>query len=172
MEALIELLFELFAELFIEGFFFIISRAFVEFSSKYNSNKKFSLLFRSIFFSLLFVSLIALLIFALFNKRKLYPTVLLVYFLFYTCMLIGKWINTTFQGGNMKLFFRINRSVLNYLLGISLIVVSCIWNRNSSSLNQSAIVVIICSCIGIVINIIGDIISSQRKQKNILEQGE
>ena len=77
--------------------------------------------------------------------------------------MIGRWLNITFQEGSLKLFFRINRSVLNYLLGISLIVVSCIWNRNEvSNLNQSAIVVIICSSIGIIINIIGDIITSMR----------
>lgn len=78
-------------------------------------------------------------------------------------MMIGRWLNITFQEGSLKLFFRINRSVLNYLLAISLIVVSCIWNRNEvSNLNQSAIVVIICSSIGIIINIIGDIITSMR----------
>ena len=78
-------------------------------------------------------------------------------------MMIGRWLNITFQEGSLKLFFRINRSVLNYLLAISLIVVSCIWNRNEvSNLNQSAIVVIICSSIGIIINIIGDIITSIR----------
>lgn len=78
-------------------------------------------------------------------------------------MMIGRWLNITFQEGSLKLFFRINRSVLNYLLAISLIVVSCIWNRNdASNLNQSAIVVIICSSIGIIINIIGDIITSMR----------
>ena len=77
--------------------------------------------------------------------------------------MIGRWLNITFQEGSLKLFFRINRSVLNYLLAISLIVVSCIWNRNEvSNLNQSAIVVIICSSIGIIINIIGDIITSMR----------
>ena len=78
-------------------------------------------------------------------------------------MMIGRWLNITFQEGSLKLFFRINRSVLNYLLAISLIVVSCIWNRNdASNLNQSAIVVIICSSIGIIINIIGDIIAHYR----------
>ena len=78
-------------------------------------------------------------------------------------MMIGRWLNITFQEGSLKLFFRINRSVLNYLLAISLIVVSCIWNRNDDyNLNQSAIVVIICSSIGIIINIIGDIITSIR----------
>ena len=77
--------------------------------------------------------------------------------------MIGRWLNITFQEESLKLFFRINRSVLNYLLAISLIVVSCIWNRNEvSNLNQSAIVVIICSSIGIIINIIGDIITSIR----------
>ena len=78
-------------------------------------------------------------------------------------MMIGRWLNITFQEGSLKLFFRINRSVLNYLLAISLIVVSCIWNRNdASNLNQSAIVVIICSSIGIIINIIGDVIAHYR----------
>ena len=77
--------------------------------------------------------------------------------------MIGRWLNITFQEGSLKLFFRINRSVLNYLLAISLIVVSCIWNRNdASNLNQSAIVVIICSSIGIIINIIGDVIAHYR----------
>lgn len=77
--------------------------------------------------------------------------------------MIGRWLNITFQEESLKLFFRINRSVLNYLLAISLIVVSCIWNRNEvSNLNQSAIVIIICSSIGIIINIIGDVIAHYR----------
>ena len=163
MEFIIELFVELFLELFAEGFFFFIAKAFVAFSDKYNSSKRFSLVFRTIFFLVLFASLIGLLIFALFAKRKLYPTVLIIYFILSTFMMIGRWLNITFQEGSLKLFFRINRSVLNYLLAISLIVVSCIWNRNdASNLNQSAIVVIICSSIGIIINIIGDIITSMR----------
>ncbi|MGN1296087.1 MAG: hypothetical protein ACI4U5_06720 [Bacilli bacterium] len=71
----------------------------------------------------------------------------------------------------MRLFFRINRSVLNYLLGIALIVVSCIWNRSeASTLNPSAIVIIICSSVGIILNIIGDIITGLgTKNKKICE---
>ena len=88
-------------------------------------------------------------------------------------MMIGRWLNITFQEGSLKLFFRINRSVLNYLLAISLIVVSCIWNRNdASNLNQSAIVVIICSSIGIIINIIGDIITSIRIKNKMMGEVE
>ena len=88
-------------------------------------------------------------------------------------MMIGRWLNITFQEGSLKLFFRINRSVLNYLLAISLIVVSCIWNRNdASNLNQSAIVVIICSSIGIIINIIGDIITSIRIKNRMMGEVE
>ena len=69
---------------------------------------------------------------------------------------------------------KLKRSVLNYLLAISLIVVSCIWNRNEvSNLNQSAIVIIICSSIGIIINIIGDVIAHYRiKDKRMGEVEE
>lgn len=171
MEIFLEIFFELILDLFVEGFFFYLSKAFVGFADKYNSSKKYSLTIRIIFFSILFSSLIALLIFALFTKRKLYPTVLIIYFILYTFMMIGRWINITFQDGNMRLFFRINRSVLNYLLGIALIVVSCIWNRSeASTLNPSAIVIIICSSVGIILNIIGDIITGLgTKNKKICE---
>ena len=90
MEFIIELFVELFLELFAEGFFFFIAKAFVAFSDKYNSSKRFSLVFRIIFFSILFSSLIGLLIFALLTKRKLYPTVLIIYFILYSTLLLEK----------------------------------------------------------------------------------